>query len=878
MNKKRPLNHHKESNIIIFGSNHNKNNHNNINDCDDGNKNDKNHMYHFHQNMIYTLMARSIIGYNHHSHHRYPTQSSSSSYQYRLLHSNAGILLSKHTSTRNSCTSLCNDTTPRTTTTTTTTTNEIEEPTPLQQNTGTLYIPKQQRNNNIISNRIKFNIPWCIPSYIQFHYSSNNTNHHTNNHVVVHNNHPPQQHLTTIYIYKIAYNIHQRHIAILYRDTGTTTGTPNHHQLFAIAIYTEDTIRTTSFIGRQHILRSMNHIHHQQQQQEQHEHERNENVEQGDENVHHNNTPLFTNLLHTITPDFILPYHMPTVNTIDCTSIFEYDPIFGHYLIIGMLRENYIVLYHIPTMIEYMKSQQKNSVYAFPQQCFIILNISKSVQGNSSEKIDLASKVCFINNSTNNHHINTNHSHHLNDVIPQHQKEDYNDCTVIVSTGKFVTGWKISKKFGSTDHTISKNKYVTSHWQYQYDQQDSISTMSVLPNPNVYSNDHHKPLLIIVLGTSYGRIILLNIQKLHYRSMSCTLSPTLIDEWISYQNHHHPNTNSINSHVSSPIDDWLEYEKRCLKNNFNPVGLGIRSLSVIPELYIPKSLSLNRSNNKSITKIRYRFIWLTINGWILSTTIEVEIHHQHHGTTTTANNNNINNNNNKCNNNDTVCTRRRSKAPYYDGICYTHYVTKPVVYQNLDGTCIRPVRPIWNSINDDIAYPVSVTNSGILWYNPNDTHEEQYIQPKPILPNPDVRVLSSSSSSSSSSNSTAVTKANKKQRRNQRCGIPVVPKLNYFRFDTINNNHVFGIPSNTSLSFYEQFNEKDIITRIKLRKSKRDTNVSQQLQSHSQFSKPTCVLLIDPKHSSSAIPEYIFVGTPEFGLYMIESKTKIIPK
>jgi hypothetical protein len=369
----------------------------------------------------------------------------------------------------------------------------------------------------------------------------------------------------------------------------------------------------------------------------------------------------------------------------------------------------------------------------------------------------------------------------------------------------------------------------------------------------------------VVVGTSHGKLILLNIHQLYYPSMSCTLSPTIVDEWTSYQN------TSCQS-----IHDWLAYERRyhkqrstChnrIENNDGSRGLGIRSLSAIPEMYIPVPSSTSSLVQQCNFKIRYRFVWITMNGWILSTHIEVTKSAISTALLVPTTSIPISYTNR---------VRRKSKSPNYDGICHVHYTIKPIVYKNNDdnNTLLYPSQPTWNYFehHDEAtaSFPVSVSSHGILWYNPLDQDHHTLPQPLPQLPNPDVRVLSAHARNSSGNRVPHdVTAATTKPKSKSHCRSSAMPKLNYIGFDQIRNHtfHRVAAVGNTESTINDNSNDGNfiddraqvLITRIRLRKPA-------TIHQH-----PKCVWI----HPTRPL-ECILVGTRDCGLYVIESKSKI---
>jgi hypothetical protein len=316
-------------------------------------------------------------------------------------------------------------------------------------------------------------------------------------------------------------------------------------------------------------------------------------------------------------------------------------------------------------------------------------------------------------------------------------------------------------------------------WKFSY--RDPITSLARIP-PRTNA---------VVLGTAHGRMVLLNWQRLVCPPMSCTLSPSVLDDWMP---------SLVNG--SAALDSKM---------------MGIRGLSVLPELYIPSSGNDGSSKATTTSKICYRLVWLTQYGWILSTRIEAAV---------------------RCfpgrRNPWLEIVQIRRRARLMDGVGTIHYRTPSLKYQTPDGKLIQPTQPTYLSPTQPISSYHS--SSHILWYNDVDALEDATNAASSLhtikLPNADARVLSSVSINRAHS-------CDPKEKRKK-----IIPKLQLLDLDTLVDDRRLTPP------------HLPPPPQISIRCLKR-------------FGAPTCVW-IHPTH-----PEYILVGTQEQGIYWMESRAKV---
>ena len=734
------------------------------------------------------------------------------------------------------------------TTTTTTTTTAVSRRSSIVDylfqratTTTTAHVP-------LIATTIPPIIPWCIPSNLHFHpllRPSATTTQILNIRFGASTNHDTTTSTTT-----------GGQIAICYRSFSSSSS--GHCQ---VAIYQWNTILQATIVGRQKMIRDII--------------------------LMTTTTPETTwikpddptslhRLITTIPPDLCFPIVLPssnnnnhnhTANTHhDRLVVFEYastnDAVSQQqqqlHLIVGFHRHTSLLVYPISAMLLHHHHPRQQpppshepSDGSDPHLC---CTTQLRTHGTGvPATIDAPSKLIVV--TTTHGHNNTTTT-----------------TTIVLLTRRWIMGWKYHPKRPSSpgqrqcDTNNNNNNtmmIIPYHWQFQYGT-DAFTTITQLPNHhhhnNVCINDtvsHDdrtataaRAVTLLVVGTSGGTFMVLNMDQLQYPSMSCTLSPTIVHVWTSFRN--------TTSGQSNRIGEWLNYEQRHYQqrsnhnvhNNGGSQGLGIRALAILPEMYLP---SARQPANDY--KVRYRFIWITMNGWILSTHIEVSISTALSnvgtvGGSTTA----------------TIHVRRKSKAPYYDGICHVHYSIKPIVYRNSTdhSVLIHPPQPTWNYFehHDEAtsSFPVSISSHGILWYNPLDQDKYTSPQPLPQLPNPDVRVLSSNRSIHISAVSTNTTGHDSMapQKSSSRRQHSMVPKLNYIGYDQIRRQ---SLKSHSTCN--DDSSDEIAISRIRARKP---------TTPHNQH--PTCLWM----HPDRPL-EHILVGTPDCGLYLMESKNKIqIPR
>jgi hypothetical protein len=410
-------------------------------------------------------------------------------------------------------------------------------------------------------------------------------------------------------------------------------------------------------------------------------------------------------------PELVFPMYSPYLASSNSVILLEFHPENGQELLIGLSGSSHIAIVRVSTLLATMRHnsshfRRDHSADVFPNDtspslndlawnllyagCTTLLRISEqsttrnatssgmlrtSLQPNPSTKYQIhsESKVCWV------------------------MSHSQQDATVMVSIHGTLFGWTVPiSEDGHPSHELRTQRVS---WKFSY--RDPITTLAPVP-PRTNA---------VVLGTAHGRLVVLNWQRLVCPPMSCSLSPTVLDDWLP---------SLANS--SAPLDSKV---------------MGIRCLSILPELCIQSARDPCGSLKQTTTsKICYRFVYLTQYGWIMSTKIEAAVRGVVGRRTSLL---------------EIVQIRRRTR--FTDGIATIHYQTPSVQYQTPDGKLIQPTQPTYLSP----ILPISSynTSSHILWYNDVDPWVDSTNVLSALhtikLPNADARVLSSLSFNSAHS-------------------------------------------------------------------------------------------------------------------------------